>query len=261
MSRRISWPNIGPNSRPPDYLLDEEGGRSGAYSRRLRRGCAEPLGIGESEMLTVQDYATWAAKQVLERSPASLTADWGRTRTDAIATMGPGNIFETLSLCCALCEFLGALYLGIQGDSGSIEFKAFVDEFFPPEYRTVHNLSGQAGATSEFYTTFRSKTLHGGTPAGVTLPGNVQVIGWQIGTKLRAEHLKVINAALHVDGEQFREDLTRAAAQYADRLQADVAMQERWRRGFWWRFKPLHLPKADWEREGNLRGIPASSPI
>ena len=208
-------------------------------------------------MPTLQEYATWAANEVLKRSPGSLSVDWGRTRTDAIATMGPRNIFETLSLCCGLCEFLGALYRGTQGDSGSREFKEFVDEFFPPEYRTVHNLSGQAGAGSEFYTTFRSKTLHGGTPAALTLPGNAQVIAWKIGVNLRGEHLKVINGVLHVDGEQFREDLARAVALYAERLQTDVAMQERWRGGFWWRFRPVYLPKPDWEREGNLRGIPA----
>lgn len=207
-------------------------------------------------MPTVEEYATWVANEVLKRSPASLTADWGRTRTDSIAAIGREGIFETLSLCCALCEFLGALHRGTRGNSDSEDFKAFVDEFFPPEYWPIHNLSGQTGARSELYTMFRSRILHGGTPAAMALPGNAQVVGWRIGFDLCLEHLKVIDGILRFDGEQFREDLARAVALYAEKLQTDAAMQERWRRGFWWRFKPVYLPEADWEREGNLRGIP-----
>ena len=60
-------------------------------------------------MLTLQEYADWAANEVLKNSPASLTADWGLTRTEAIALIGRKGIFETLSLCCALCEFFGTL--------------------------------------------------------------------------------------------------------------------------------------------------------
>ena len=104
---------------------------------------------------------------------------------------------------------------------------------------------------------FRSKILHGGTPAAVALPGNAQVSAWSIGWDIRHEHLQVIDGNLHVDGEQFREELARAAALYSQRLQSNTLMQEKWRSGFWWRFKPVNLPETDWEREGKLRGIPA----
>ena len=31
---------------------------------------------------------------------------------------------------------------------------------------------------------------------------------------------------------------------------------DRWRRGFWARFKPLYIKKDDWMQEGYQRGIP-----
>ncbi len=208
-------------------------------------------------MLTLQEYADWAANEVLKKSPASLTADWWVSRTEAIASIGRNGIFETLSLCCALCEFLGTLYRGTSGNSDYRDFKAFVDDFFPPRYRTIHDLSGQARCRSDFYTVFRSKILHGGTPAAIAMPGDTMVIGWIIGWDIRNVHLQVINGNFHVDGEQFREDLATAAAQYVERLQSDSVMQGRWRRGFWWRFRPVDFPKTDWEQEGKLRSIPA----
>lgn len=206
--------------------------------------------------MTLDEYADWAANEVLKRQPNSLTADWGITRTDAIAAMERKGIFETISLCCTLCEFLGVLYRGTTGDSGKDDFVEFIDSFFPRQYATIHRFSGGTSSGSEFYTVFRSKILHGGTPAGVATVDKRRVFGWRIGWDLRKEHLQVINDSLHVDGDQFREDLRDAVAEYARRLKTDPLLQTKWRKGFWWRFKPLYLPAADWEELGKKRWIP-----
>lgn len=219
---------------------------------------------------TLQNYADWVKGQVLGMGPHDRVRNdwipnWSRTLQ---AIERADGIFELISVICSKWEFLGSLYLGTGGNSGVAEAKTFADLFVAqvnPQYFTLHNLSGGASSNaSEFFSTFRNRPLHGGTPAGVTVSGGTDVLAWMIGfgPSLIQTHLKQHNNNLNVFGSSFKSEFLASLVHYADYLGANTDYQngklpaERFQMAFWRCFHPFHLPKSIWETEGKNRGVP-----
>ncbi len=228
------------------------------------------LGKREDAPLRLSDYARWVSQEVLSPSPESRLKDdwipnWNRTLT---AIRSADGIFELLSIICARWEFLGALYLGSTGDTGGKEVLAYTSHFLVPinsDYRQIHDISGQGGARSEFFTMFRNRVFHGYTPGAVALPGNTNVIAWLIGFNERTQtnHLRVVNGSMHIDGARFLCEFLHSLNDFAGYLHQNNDLingrlpHARWQRAFWARFRPLYIQEDNWMQEGISRGIPS----
>ena len=220
-------------------------------------------------MKPLAEYADWAAREVLLPSPHKIIQDdwipnWRRTLR---AIQGAGGVFELLSIICARWEFLGSLYLGTTKDTSSTEAVEYVSHFLSPlnqNYRMIHNMSGQCTNGSDFFSMLRNKPLHGYTPAAVAVRGGTEVIAWWIGSDARAQkyHLQIRDGVMHVDGSKFLSEFLASLDRFCLYLVQDQDIidgrtpSDRWRRGFWARFKPKYMEKSIWMQEGYERGIP-----
>jgi hypothetical protein len=111
---------------------------------------------------------------------------------------------------------------------------------------------------------FRNKTLHGGTPAALALPGNTSVVGWIIGFNgsTQTNHLRIVNDNMHVNGDKFLCEFLSSLDAFATYVKQNSNLLNgrlpaaRWQRGFWARFRPLYFDQNVWMQEGGARGIP-----
>ncbi len=221
-------------------------------------------------MLTVSDYADWVYHEVTSMPPHMRVlndwqCNWCRTLNGIALAKG---IFELISMVLSKCEFLGSLFRGnINKETSAHDMVEYVTAFLQPvnqNYQNIHNLSGRPNQRSEFFSVFRNKPLHGGTPAGILDANSQNIFTWWIGfsPSTRANHLTVVNGSIHVDGnllmDEFRQSLTAFALflQANNRFSDNSLPSERFQRAFWVRFLPLYLPIQDWLQEGTRRGIP-----
>ena len=221
-------------------------------------------------MVLLAEYAEWAAREVLLLSPQKRIQDdwipnWSRTLK---AIQRAEGLFELFSITCARWEFLGSLYLGRTEDTSSKEAVKYVSHFLEPlnqNYRTIHDISGQDNSGSDFFTMLRNKPLHGYTPAAVAVQGGTEVIAWWIGSNPQAQkhHLQIQNGVMHVDASKFLFEFLASLDRFCTYLVQDKDIidgrtpSDRWRRGFWARFKPKYMARDTWMQEGYERGIPA----
>jgi hypothetical protein len=122
--------------------------------------------------MDIVKYADWTKGQVLLTNPADrVRTDWiVRWRITLDALIQADAIFEVLSVVAARCEFLGGLFSGVEGDTGEKDAIAYVNKFLVainPAYRDIHDISGLGNPGSEFFSIFRNKHFHGGTPAAI----------------------------------------------------------------------------------------------
>jgi hypothetical protein len=216
------------------------------------------------------EYTNWAAKEVLSQIPEQRVRNdwivsWSRTLNSIRTSDG---IFELISTICARWEFLGGLYLGSTGSTDVQQAIAYVGRFLVPingDYSRLHNMSGRAAGGSDFFTMFRNKTLHGGTPAAIALMGNASVVGWWIGFDelTQRNHLKIVNDNMHVNGDMSLCEFLSSLDAFAAYLEQNLDLlngrlpSARWQRGFWARFRPLYFDQNVWIQEGGARRIPA----
>jgi len=170
-------------------------------------------------------------------------------------------VYEHASLVVARWEFLGGLYGGTSTDTDVSDARTYADRFLGV-YGLLHNLSGMRQShESEFFSIFRNKSLHGFTPAGVHRPATGDVYGFTVGYQ-PAAHLQVTpGLTLQIDSATLQQDFARSVADYADYLAANVDVafaatpQDRWKKGFWARFRPINYARADWVQDGRRRGL------
>lgn len=221
-------------------------------------------------MPTISEYADWVYHEVTEMPPHlrvlnDWQCNWCRT-LDGIAQAD--GIFELISVVLSKCEFLGSLFRGnISKETDVHDMVEYVTAFLRPvnyNYQNIHNLSGRTSQGSEFFSVFRNKPLHGGTPAGILDANSQDILAWWIGGSrtTRDNHLTVVNGRIHVDGNlliyEFRQSLTNFAVslQANNRFPDNSLPSERFQRAFWVRFLPLYLEHQKWIQEGTRRGIP-----
>jgi hypothetical protein len=220
-------------------------------------------------MMPLAEYADWVSREVLSPSPHERIRDdwipkWSRTLK---AVQGAQGIFELVSIICARWEFLGSLYLGTTQNTSSEEAVEYVSRFLSPlnhNYRMIHNISGQRTTGSEFFSMLRNQPLHGYTPAAISVHGGRQVVAWWIGSDEQAQeyHLQIRNGVMHVDANKFLSEFLASLDRFRIYLVQDQDIidgrtpSDRWRRGFWARFKPKYMERDTWMQEGYERGIP-----
>jgi hypothetical protein len=209
-------------------------------------------------------YANWVHGQVNQQPPPQFTRNWGLAWDATFTAMRAGGAYEHAALIVAKWEFLGALYQGSAEDTDVKDARAYADKFLP-QYAPLHNLSGACPpGDSEFFSVYRNKCLHGFTPAGVyRFPAaGGDVFGWSLGLHSATAHRQVTAALdVQVDSAGLQAELFQSIIDYADYLLANVdatfpvSPQERWKKGFWGRFRPVHYPRNVWEQEGRIRGL------
>jgi hypothetical protein len=219
--------------------------------------------------MDIVKYADWTKGQVLLTNPADrVRTDWiVRWRITLDALIQADAIFEVLSVVAARWEFLGGLFSGVEGDTGAKDAIAYVNKFLVainPAYRDIHDISGLGNPGSEFFSIFRNKPFHGGTPAAILLKNRKDLVGWKIGcidATCAANHLQIKNDVIYVEGQKFVEEFMLSLNSYADYLEANTEQLggrlpvARWQRGFWARFKPQNMSASVWMQEGVSRGI------
>jgi hypothetical protein len=243
-------------------------------ARRRGRGSSRigAHSIPSRDAVRLALYADWVQGQVNQLTPDQVTRSWGAMWNvslsalyNPLAAPPVTAVYEHASLVVARWEFLGALYQGTAGDSGVGDARGYADRFLPAGFAQLHNLSGacQAGG-SEFFAVFRNKSLHGFTPAGVyrfPVAGG-DVFGWSIGAHPAANH-RQLDALLNVqlDSATLQAEFVQSVSDYADYLGANVdaafplSPQQRWKKGFWGRFRPVNYDRAVWEQEGRGRRL------
>jgi len=216
------------------------------------------------------EYTEFVKSQVFHTSPGQQLRDWISVWSRLFQSMqGVNAIFELSSLVIARWEFLGALYLGTEGDSDYHDALAYSRQFLIPinrNYACVENLVDCLDPRERFdlFTMLRNKPLHGLVAAGIATPDNKGVVTWWIGFhKIAPEnHLTVDrNGGLHLDGSKFCEELLQSVASFADYQDANTDLVEgrlphaRWRRGYWARFKPKFMKCSLRMAEGVKFGV------
>ena len=219
-------------------------------------------------MIPLAKYANWVANEVLSLSPYErIQNDWipNWSRTLKAIQMAKG-LFEIFSIICTRWEFLGSFYQGTTDNTNYKDAVEYVSHFLYPlnqDYQNIHDMSSRGNRGSEFFTMFRNKSIHGYTPAAVALQNNTEVIGWWIGSNSQTQkyHLQIHNGLMHVDSNKFISEFLASLHGYSTYFMQDQDIvggrrpSDRWHRGFWARFKPLHI-EGDWMQEGYRRGIP-----
>jgi hypothetical protein len=219
--------------------------------------------------MLIGTYADWVRGEVLGKAPEDWMATWRRGWQGVFdALVQQEAIFELISIVSARWEFLGALYEGTEGKSDVAQAIAYVAKFLEPinrDYAGIHNMTGSRAGGSDFFTMLRNKPLHGMTPAAAAIPGDREVIGWQIGVHLPSprEHLKMdAEKRIGVDGTKLRDELLSSMddfrayiSQNADQLHGRLPA-DRWKRGFWARFTPRNVSTKKWMSQGYGRDIP-----
>ncbi|HEV3189163.1 MAG TPA: hypothetical protein VGY54_01630 [Polyangiaceae bacterium] len=213
-------------------------------------------------------YTNWVESQVNQLTPPQVMQNWGAMWKNTLSALyNPPTItavYEHASLVVARWEFLGALYRGTAGNTGVEDARAYADRFLSA-YRPLHNLTGACPTKrSEFFSVFRDRCLHGFTPAGVfqRLHSNGDVFGWSIGAHPAGAHRQLdVAGNVQIDSATLQEEFTRSIADYVAYLIANndpgfpLSPQERWRKGCWGRFCPVHYDPRTWEQEGRNRGL------
>jgi hypothetical protein len=215
------------------------------------------------------EYKSWAERDVRQDQPGQYMRKQAITWNKLLTSMALEGVYERVVVILLKCEFLGGVYVGTTEDSGVASFRAYLDQFFPPAYVAVHNLSGLCPPNgSEFFSILRNRAAHGFTPSAVALPlvpgqgeTDREVVGWWIPSQ---PHLgRNDQNGLRIDVNELQKDFVDSCNRYADYLDADTDIvgpdnarpHERFRRGFWSRFRPLHVSSADWQAEGRTRGL------
>ena len=201
-----------------------------------------------------------------ERVRKDWIINWERTMR---AIADADGIFELISLICARWEFLGSLYRGNTDKTNYKDAIYYTSKFLVPinaHYNKIHNISGRQNARSDFFTMFRNKPLHGGTPAAVTRKGEGDIVSWNIGfdKETHTYHLQIREGRMHINGNIFLEEFISSLRGFADYLKENTQIldldghqpEARFKRAFWARFEPLHYSHNDWMSEGYKRGIP-----
>ncbi len=215
--------------------------------------------------MQLNEYASWAAADIARTMPVYRRVEedwlfnWSRT-LDSINNVT--GIFEVTSLIFSRSEFLGGLYFGRTTDTTAEDFKEFWNRFFPDEYKAFHNLSG-LGKGSDIFNVFRNNILHSGTATALKSSSG-DIIGWWMGYGVNIDRkgISFRNRAFHIDCQNLTSEFKEALKGYIAYLKEDVEDLSgrgipslRWKKGFWYTLKPVHLKTEEWLSLGSKAGI------